>query len=80
MNNLDLMFIRNKRKEKGLTLRQMAKSLGFSNPSVYYKYETGIYSFKAKILPALAKILQCNINNFFNKNSSKIETRKKKTA
>lgn len=80
MNKLNLTFIKSMRKKRGLTLQVMAEYLGFSNSSVYYKYENGTYSFKAEILPALAKILQCSINDFFNENSSKTEISDKQSA
>ncbi|EAE2689122.1 XRE family transcriptional regulator, partial [Listeria monocytogenes] len=38
------------------------------------KYETGEYKIKAEMLPLLAKILKCNISNFFTKNVAKTET------
>ncbi|WP_432748207.1 helix-turn-helix domain-containing protein [Pectinatus frisingensis] len=73
MEILDLDLIKERRKKNGLTLKQMADRLGFSNASVYYKYESGIYAFKAETLPILAMILKCDINNFFKKNYSKTE-------
>lgn len=51
----------------------MAELLGFSNASVYWKYETGDYKFKAEILPKLAEILKCNAQNFFTRSSAKTE-------
>ena len=48
----------------GLSQSYMADKLGFSNSSVYWKYERGIYKFNAEMLPALAKVLKCNIQNF----------------
>lgn len=65
MDILNLSFIKERRKKKKLTLQQMAKKLGLSNASVYWKYESGVYAFKAEMLPALAKTLKCSINNFF---------------
>lgn len=65
--NLDLKFIKTKRKEKGYSLQYMAKALGLSNASQYYKYEIGYYKLKADMLPLLAKILNCNIENFLSK-------------
>lgn len=62
---LNLKFIKKKRKEKGYSLEYMAKIVGLSNASQYYKYECGDYKLKAEMLPQLAKILGCKIENFF---------------
>lgn len=65
MSTLNLDYIKRRRNELGLSQAYMAQKLGFSNSSVYWKYERGIYKFNADILPALSKILDCNIKNFF---------------
>lgn len=64
---LNLEFIKNRRYELGISQQKMAEKLGFKNASTYFKYETGIYSFKADMIPVLAKTLNCNIENFFKK-------------
>ncbi|SET95619.1 Helix-turn-helix [Salinibacillus kushneri] len=77
MQTLNLFYIKNRRKELGITLQEMADELGFKNSSTYLKYETGAYSFKADQLPVLADALNCNISDFFNQNVSKIAINKK---
>ena len=77
MDTLNLKFIKERRKKQRFTLQQAANMLGLSNGSVYYKYESGIYAFKAETLPMLANILSCSISDFFTQNSSKIETKQK---
>ncbi|MGE8207747.1 helix-turn-helix domain-containing protein [Heyndrickxia sp. NPDC080065] len=71
MQSLDLNYIKNRRNELGITLQEAADQLGMKNASTYMKYENGTYSFKAEQLPALAKILNCKIIDFFNKNVAK---------
>lgn len=73
MATLDLEKIKKRRKEKNLTLSYMSEQLGFKNASNYQKYENGLYSFDANMLPILAKELDCNIEYFFTKNVAKIE-------
>lgn len=48
-----------------ITLIEMSELLGFKNASTYLKYENGDYSFKANMLPIMAKKLECNIEDFF---------------
>ncbi len=48
-----------------LSMQDVANTLGFKTASTYYKYECGIYKFKAEMLPVLAKTLNCDIKNFF---------------
>jgi len=43
----------------------MALEFGFRSASTYKKYEDGIYTFKAKHLPVLAKKLQCQISDLY---------------
>lgn len=62
---LDLRFIKNKRTEKGIDLQYMSEQLGFKNASTYKKYEDGIYKMKAEMLPTLAKVLECEVSDFF---------------
>ena len=64
---LDLDFIRNRRKELGITLLDMAEACGLKNAGNYYKYEVGIYKFDAEMLPVLAKKLKCGMGKFFYK-------------
>lgn len=61
----DLQYIARRREELGLTQADMAHKMGFSNASVYLKYEKGDYKFKADMLPKLAKALNCKLKNFF---------------
>lgn len=71
LREFNLLFIKERRKELGKTLQEMADSLEMKNASTYMKYENGEYSFKAVHLPVLAKQLECNLSNFFIKNFAK---------
>lgn len=62
---LDLELILQKRKEKQITLQEMAETMGLKNASTYMKYEKGEYSFKAEHLPLLAKVFDCQIQDLF---------------
>ena len=62
---LNLDFIKTRRLELGISQQKMAEKLGFKNASTYLKYESGAYSFKAEMIPSLANILNCKIENFF---------------
>lgn len=62
---LNLSFIKKKRKSIGLTHQQLAEQLSFKNASTYFKYENGIYAFKANHLPILAEILECDMKDLF---------------
>ena len=70
----NLAYITARRKELRLTIDDMAKALGFSNGSVYWKYENGVYKLNAEILPKLAEILQCGIENFYAETLSETES------
>jgi predicted transcriptional regulator len=74
MIKIDLELIKHKRNEFGLSMKNMADSLGFKNASTYLKYEKGEYSFKAEHLPILSNLLKCEIKDFFIQNVAKIET------
>ena len=65
MTKFDLTFIKDRRKELGITSEAMAQALGFKNTSTYWKHENGRHKFKADMIPTLAKILQCEPQNFF---------------
>lgn len=80
MKQLNLDYIKSRRVELGLSLQEVANKLGFKNASTYLKYENGNYSFKAEMLPVLANILKCEIENFFTPEISKTEIRDKNTA
>lgn len=64
-NTINLGFIKNRRMELKLTLADMAKALGFASGANYYKYESGSYKFTANMLPILASVLKCKIDDFF---------------
>ena len=65
MEKINLAFIGKKRKEKNLSLQYMAEKLGFKNASTYLKYESGVYGFKADMLPVLSKVFKCDMRKFF---------------
>lgn len=63
---IDLKYISQRRLELGITLQTAAEVLGFKNASNYLKYESGEYKFRADMLPKLAELLNCEMQNFFN--------------
>ena len=65
MTKFNLEFIKNRRKQLGLSVANVSKRLGFKNSSVYWKHENGVHKFKAEMIPLLAQILQCKPQNFF---------------
>ena len=62
---INLGFVKAKRKELHYTNADMAKALGLSSPEKYYRRETGEYAFKATELPALSAKLNEPIEKFF---------------
>jgi transcriptional regulator with XRE-family HTH domain len=65
LDRVNLEFIARRRLETGITLQDMAESLGFKNASTYLKYEKGEYDFKANHLPVLARKLKCDLRDLF---------------
>ena len=61
--NLD--YIVERRKELGLKQEDVAERLGMKCVPNYCKYENGDYKIKAEMIPALARALDCPIENFF---------------
>ncbi len=64
---INFNFIKERRKELGFSLKEMATTLGLRDESNYFKYENGTYKLRADMLPALARKLQCKIDDFFYK-------------
>lgn len=62
---LNLNLIKEKRKEKGYNIDEMAYKLGLTNGSMYYKREAGHYKFKAEEVMMLANILEIPLNHLF---------------
>lgn len=62
---INLEAIKDKRKQKGYNIDEMAKRLGLTNGSMYYKREVGQYKFKAEEIMLVAKILQIPMNKLF---------------
>lgn len=65
MKELNLILIKQRRKEMRITLQEMADSLGFKNASTYFKYESGLYKFNAVHLPIVCKKLKIKVNDVF---------------
>ena len=65
MAKFNLDFIKSRRQQLGLSIADVSEFMGFKNSSVYWKHENGVHKFKADMLPLLAKILQCEPQNFF---------------
>lgn len=57
---LKMKIIRDKRKSKGISQKELAKRIGVDQTAVSM-WETGKAMPKANKLPALAKILDCSI-------------------
>lgn len=79
-SNINFSLIKKKREEKGISLEEMAQSLGFKNASTYLKYENNTYSFKLTMLPVLSKKLEIPYEKFFVNNISELEIKKKSGA
>lgn len=73
MRQINLQFIRSRRKELKLSQQEVADSLGFKNASTYSKYESGEYALKANMLPKLGATLEIPVENFFTLTVSKTE-------
>lgn len=53
------------RKEKGISLEQMARKLGYESQNGYYYLEIGRGKISAEMLAQIAQILQVDINDLF---------------
>lgn len=73
MTQLDLEFIKRRRKEIKLTQDNMAKKLGMNGKSVYSTYEKGIYTLDSNHGPLIAKALKVKIEDLYTSKISKIE-------
>lgn len=65
MRELNLVLIKQRRKEFRISLLEMAVLLGFKNASTYYNYETGRSKFKAEQIPIVAAKLKLKMNDIF---------------
>ena len=65
LSRVNVDYIAARRKELGLTQRDMAKALGMKSAPAYNKYEKGTYKFNAEVVPSLLKALQCGIDDIF---------------
>ena len=71
---VNLTLIKEKRQEKGFSIDEMAKFLGLTNGSMYWKRENGDYRFKAEEIMQLSEILGVPFDRLFLTTSySKIE-------
>ncbi|MGC9098916.1 MAG: helix-turn-helix domain-containing protein [Dictyoglomus sp.] len=57
MRRIDLEKIKRIREERGLSIMEVSKRLGFKTYQGYYKLESGIRNFKAEYLINLSEIL-----------------------
>lgn len=62
---LNLILIKEKRQEKGFNIDDMAKFLGLTNGSMYWKRENGDYKFKAEEVMKLSGILGVPFDRLF---------------
>jgi len=63
--SLNLNFIKQRRKDLGLTQQQMAKAIGLATSEKYSRRENGKYKFQVNELPILAKKLRVPIKNLY---------------
>jgi transcriptional regulator with XRE-family HTH domain len=61
----NLAYITERRKALGLSNQEIARQMGYKDPSTWWKYENGDYKINAEKLPLLAKILRCSIKKFY---------------
>lgn len=69
---VNLEVIKEKRKERGFTMDDMAQKLGLTNGSMYSKRENGHYRFKAEELMMLSNILNVPFKHLFLSNRNSI--------
>lgn len=69
---VNLEVIKQRRNEKHLSLLDTAQSIGLKSADQYYRRESGQYNFTATELPALAKTLNLNMEDFFTPSVEKI--------
>lgn len=67
LGTFNLGYIKQRRQELNLTLKDAASAMEMKNASTYMKYENGTYLFKADQLPLLADVLKCGTEKFFTK-------------
>lgn len=65
MKELNLVLIKQRRKEMRITLQEMAELLGYQDASTYYKLERGIQKIKADQIPLIANKLKLRMNEIF---------------
>lgn len=63
--SLNLNFIKQRRKDLGLTQQQMAEAIGLAASEKYSRRENGKYKFQVNELPILAKKLKVPIKNLY---------------
>lgn len=61
---MNLKFVKYRRLELGMTQKEVAEKLGKCR-SWYTLFESGQRQLPVKLLPKLAKILKCSLENFF---------------
>ncbi|MFQ8761840.1 helix-turn-helix domain-containing protein [Intestinimonas butyriciproducens] len=57
--------IRELRQERGMTQAQLAKGMGLRSPSAITMWETGDRNPPSSILPQLANVLACTIDELY---------------
>lgn len=62
---INLELIKNKRKEKGLNIDEMAEILRLTNGSMYWKRENGDYKFRAEEVIILSTTLDIPMDSLF---------------
>lgn len=65
MEGINLGLLKQKRKEAGASLQDMAILLGYTSPSSYLKYEEGKSDFKANHLPLICEKFKCELHELF---------------
>ena len=65
MPKVNLKFIKQRRKKLHITQGQMAKALGLSGSSGYNHYENGNRRLPANLIPIIAKVLRCSIEELY---------------
>lgn len=74
MPELNLALIKERRVQLKMTQQDMAKKLGMNNKADYNRYENGVYSFDAKYVPILHKVLKISYKDLFTQKVNEIET------
>lgn len=65
MPKVNLKFVKQRREELHITQGEMAKALGLTTSSGYNHYENGNRRIDANLVPIIARVLKCSIEELY---------------